>query len=122
MKVQEIKPTKFKTRPKHEVEEMIKKMRKENERLVKGIFEFVDAQGGWLDFSYRILPGDPLQVFKIYHGETCEIPMGVVKHLNNCCKKIRQMNPEIAESGSIRGVSPHFQKISRIRFTPIEFI
>ncbi len=33
-----------------EVQEKIKKMRKEGEKLIKGMFEFVDAQGGWFDF------------------------------------------------------------------------
>ena len=31
-----------------EVEEKIKKLRKEGEKMVKGMFEFLDAQGGWL--------------------------------------------------------------------------
>src|SRR6185369_8935379 len=87
---------------KAEVDEMIKKMRKEDEKLVKGQFEFVEAEGGTFDFTYRIYPGDPIQHFTFVHGETCEVPMGVVKHLNNTKKKIRRHgNYEQANKGGI---------------------
>lgn len=108
--------------PKAEVEDMIKKMRKEHDKLVKGKFEFIDAQGGWLDFTYRMFPGDPIQQYKLTHGETCELPMGVVKHLNNTYKKVRTMNPNILESGPVRGVPSTFERISRVRFTPMDYL
>lgn len=101
---------------KAEVEERMKKMRKEGEKLVKGMFEFVDAQGGWLDFSYRFFPGDPIRTIKINHGEICDVPMIVAKHLNNVYKKVRTP-PSNADMGR-----PTVTKISRTRFTPVDML
>jgi len=118
MQIIEINKKKFAPATPHqkaEVEEKIKKMRKEGEKLVKGMFEFVDAQGGWLDFSFRYFPGDPIQTIKIIHGEICEIPTILMKHLNNVYKKIRTM-PDNLDAGK-KGV---VTKISRTRFTPMD--
>lgn len=109
-------------KPKAEVDAMIKAMRKEDEKLVKGQFEFTEAEGGSFDFTYRIYPGDPIQHFTFFHGETCEIPIGVVKHLNNTKKKIRKYgNYEQASKGTVILPKP-YDVISRVRFTPQEYI
>lgn len=106
---------------KTEVEEKIKKMRKEGEKLVKGMFEFVDAQGGWLDFSYRFFPGEPIRCIKITHGEIVDIPMILAKHLNNVYKKVRVPSPQLDESG--RPVKQgNMTRISRTRFTPVDMM
>lgn len=109
-------------KPKAEVEAMIKVMRKEDEKLVKGHFEFVEAEGGFFDFTYRIYPGEPIQHFTLVHGEVCEIPMGVVKHLNNTKKKIRRyMNVEQPPTGAVR--TPRtYETMSRVRFIPLDFL
>lgn len=104
-----------------EVQEKIKKMRKEGEKLVKGMFEFIDAQGGWFDFSYRFFPGEPIRSYKITHGEIIEIPMIVAKHLNNIYVKVRIPSPELNEDG--RAVKPgSMTKRSRTRFTPMDMM
>jgi len=100
--------------------EMIKKIRKEHDKLVKGMFEFLDAQGGWLEFGVRFFKGEPLTIIKLIHGEICELPMGIVKHLNNTKKKVRTMAPNIAESGTIRGIPATYSVQSRVRFTPVD--
>ena len=94
----------------------IKKLQKEGEKLVNGIFEFVDAQGGWLDFSYRFYPGEPIRTVKISHGERVDLPMDLVKHLNNVYKKVRLMR-ENADGGV-----DQISKISRTRFIPMDMI
>lgn len=99
-----------------EVKEKIKKMRKEGEKLIKGMFEFVDAGGGWLDFSYKFLPGDPVRTVRINHGEICDLPMILVKHLNNCVKKIRVLPDNLDTSNVV------VTKISRTRFVPMEMM
>lgn len=98
-----------------ETAERIKKMRKEGEKPIKGMFEFIDAQGGWLDFSFRYFEG-PIQTIKIIHGEVCELPTILVKHLNNVYKKVRMM-PDNLDLGK-----PVVTKISRCRFTPMDVI
>lgn len=100
-------------------EELLKKMKKEHEKLVKGVFEFVDAQGGWLDFSYRWFKDDLLTTIKLTHGETCELPMGIVKHLNNTYKKVRTLTNELGPDGKPKFTN---QKISRVRFTPVDVL
>ncbi len=100
-----------------------KKLRKEHEKLVKGMFEFVDAQGGWLDFSYRWFRGEDIKTIRLIHGEICELPLGIVRHLNNTYKKIRTMtssSPDKAVSDTVRGVPTTCTKQSRVRFTPME--
>lgn len=121
MKVVEIHKKKINTVPKEKCEEMIKKLRKEHEKLVKGMFEFTDAQGGWLDFSYRYFPGDPLMTFHFVHGEITEIPMGIVKHLNNTYKKVRQMPRELVEGKGSMLKGP-VEKTSRVRFIPMDML
>jgi len=121
MEVRSVSKKVINHKPKAEVEEMIKKMRKEDEKLVKGHFEFVEAEGGTFQFTYRIYPGS-IQHFIFTHDEVCEIPMGVVKHLNNTKKKIRKYgNYEQSRSGGIILPKPYDQ-ISRVRFIPTDFM
>jgi hypothetical protein len=96
--------------------EKIKKLQKDGEKLIKGMFEFTDAGGGWLDFSYRFYPGEPIRTVKITHGEVCDIPIDLAKHLNNCYKKIRLMREKADE-----GVDT-VTKTSRTRFTPMDIM
>ena len=122
MKVVELEPKIIQKKPKKEVEEMIEKLKKEHNKMVKGKFEFIDAQGGWIDFTYRFFPGEPILTISLTHGEICELPMGIVKHLNNTVKKVRKMNPEISESSTVRGVPATYEIQSRLRFTPLEYL
>lgn len=99
-------------------EEKIKKLRKEYEKPCKGMFEFIDAQGGWLDFTDRPFPGDPVRVYHINHGEICELPMGLVRRLNNTKKKVRKLNSTNLELGQLAS----YDYISRVRFTPTDVL
>lgn len=104
-------------------DEMIKKLRKDHDKLIKGQFEFTDAQGGWLDFSYRFFPDEDVMTFRLYHGHTYELPMGVVKHLNNTKKKIRRLgNADPTQAGEYngRGVPSTFEVQSRVKFIPMD--
>ena len=99
---------------------LYKEMRKKDEKLVKGKFEFIDAQGGWFEWSYRKYKGELFQKIKFFHGEICEIPMGWVKHLNNTLRKVRRYNLELPASGGKTARS--FEVQSRVRFTPMEYL
>lgn len=118
MQIQQISKKKFapaSTEQKEETKKAIAKLQKEGEKMRKGIFEFVDAQGGWLDFSLRLYPGEPISRYRINHGEIVEIPMDLVRHLNNVYKKVRVMNPS-----TDNGKGDTITKISRCRFTPMD--
>lgn len=120
MEIKEFHKKNINKLPPEEMDSLIKKQRKEHDKLCKGMFEFIDAQGGYLEFTYRWFRGDPLITIKLTHGEICELPMGIVKHLNNTKKKIRRISPNISETG--RGVPSTFETISRVRFTPMEVL
>lgn len=100
-------------------DELIKEMRKDHEKLVKGKFEFDDAKGGWLEFAYRIFPDDLLVTYKLVHGEICEIPLAMAKHLNNTVHKIRTPGDQ---NGFLptRGTPSTYQKISRVKFITMD--
>lgn len=100
----------------------LKKMRKEGEKMVKGMFEFIDAQGGWLDFSYRFYPGEPIRTVRIDHGEVCDLPMDLVRHLNNVYKKVRVPPANNNEDQSPMKSGKHVTKFSRCRFTPMDVL
>lgn len=109
---------KFLTKEKYE--ELTKKLKKEHEKPVKGMFEFLDAQGGWLDFAYRFFKDDPLFTIRLNHGEITELPMGIVKHLNNTKKKIRKLEANL--DPNMRGLPRSYEVQSRVRFTPIDVL
>jgi len=116
MEIKEFKKTIHKTLTKEQYSDELKKLRKESEVMKKGMFEFLDAQGGWLDFSYRFFPGEPLRTIKLIHGEIVDLPMCLIKHLNNTKKKIRTFAKELNE----RGLPSSYTVQSRCRFTPVD--
>lgn len=119
MQVVEINTKKFKKASESErakAKSMMEKMRKEGEVMIKGMFEFVDAQGGWIDFSYRFFPGEPIRCVKITHGEIVSVPRILAKHLNNVYKKVRML-PDNYDTGK-----PAVTRTSRTRFTPMDML
>lgn len=116
MEIKEFGKRQLKTLSTEKYADELKKMRKEYDVMKKGMFEFLDAQGGWLEFSLRIFPGQPMQTIKIIHGEICDLPMGIIKHLNNTRKKIRKFSNELSE----RGLPSTYTLQSRCRFTPVD--
>ena len=117
MDVKEINNQKFRLpseSDRNSAKEQITKLRKEGEKMIKGMFEFTEAQGGWLDFSYRFFPGEPLRTVRITHGEITDVPRVLVKHLNNCYKKVRTP-PDDLDKGKT-----NVMKVSRCRFTPMD--
>jgi len=104
----------------------LKKMRTEHEKLKKGMFEFVDAKGGWFDFANRTFPGEPTKVFRLTHGEICELPMGIIKVLNNTKRKIRSigLNNGANRGNELpdRGLPSTYTVESRVRFIPMDVL
>lgn len=116
MEVRELNKKVINTMPALEREEKIKKMRKEDEKMVDGRFEFVDAMGGWFEFAYRKYPGEPILMMKLIHDERTSLPMGIVRHLNNTVRKVRRYSLEMPEKGGRPTRS--FTTQSRVRFIP----
>ena len=127
MKIKEMSRKKGKMLSSEIYDAELKRLRKESEKMCKGMFEFLDAQGGWFEFNYRFFPGESIKTIRLIHGEICELPMGIVKHLNNTIKKIRNydMNPQSAVdigSGQKIRMPQQYTKVSRLRFTPMDFL
>ena len=90
-------------------------MRKDSEKMTKGLFEFAEANGGWFSFSYRFLPGDSIATIKIQHGEVIDIPILLSKHLNNVIKKVRIPREYVDGKGVDEII-----KTARVRFIPMD--
>ncbi len=118
MEIRELQKKQKNTATPAERDAMLKEMRKKDDKMVKGMFEFIDAQGGWLDFSRRIYPGEPIQIIRLVHGEICDIPMGIVRQVNNTKRKVRRYNMEIPMIGGKPARS--YETVSRCRFTPMD--
>jgi len=107
--------------PPAERDALVKKSRADDDKIRTGMFEFIDAQGGWLEFAYRKYPGESVKMIKLIHGEICDLTMGIIKHLNNTKKKVRRYNLELPSNGA--GRPPRsFETISRVRFTPTDVL
>lgn len=120
MEVKEINKKVKNTMASADREALVKKIRADDDKVRTGMFEFLDAQGGWLEFSYRKYPGESIKIIKLIHGEICDLPMGIIKHLNNTKKKVRRYNLELPSAG---GKPPRsFETISRVRFTPTDVL
>lgn len=120
MEVKEISKKQKNTLPPQERDKLVKESRAADDKVRTGMFEFLDAQGGWLEFSYRKYPGEPIKIIKLIHGEICDLPMGIIKHLNNTKKKVRRYNMEIPSAG---GRPPRsYETVSRVRFTPTDVL
>jgi len=123
MKIIEVNKKITKTANSQHVEERIKKEKKEYYRPMKGRFEFLDAQGGWVDFTDRPFPNEPIMQYHIDHGEICELPAGLVKRLNNTKKIVRGYDMNCEDPNKQYGrIPPVVDKISRVNFIPTEFL
>jgi len=124
MRVIELHKKQKATKTKAEMDALIKQMRKEDEKMVKGQFEFTEAEGGFFEFCYRIYPGEPIRTIQLLHGEVCDLPMGLIKLINGTKKKIRRYaNLKVEQQGSGKiNIPTTYETTSRIRFIPSEFL
>ena len=120
MEVRELHKKQKNSLPAADRDKLIKEQRAADDKIRTGMFEFLDAQGGWLDFAYRKYPGESVKMIRLTHGEICDLPMGIIRHLNNTKKKVRRYNLELKE-GQARPTRT-FDVISRVRFTPTDVL
>jgi len=122
MEVREIGKKIRHTLPAAERDKLLKEKRMADDKIRTGMFEFLDAQGGWLEFAYRFYPGETMKIIKLTHGEICDLPMGIIKHLNNTKKKVRRHNLQMNIDGVGKAPSRTYDTISRVRFTPTDVL
>jgi len=121
MEVREITKKIKNTLPPAERDKKVKEMRAADEKMRKGMFEFLDAQGGWIEFSYKIYPGEPTKIIKLIHGEICDLPMGIIRHINNTKRKVRRYDLSLPTNNGLKPART-FETVSRIRFTPMDVL
>ena len=60
-------------------------MRKEDSKIIKGVFRDNELHGGTVSFPFRKWKGDPVKNYTFTDGQEYEIPLAVAKHLNSGC-------------------------------------
>lgn len=96
----------------------ISEMRQEDAKKVKGVFRCFSPPGGNVEFYFRKYKGDPIEKYTLNDGETYELPLGVVKHLNENCYEEDKAFLLDANGDKIRGAG---KKNFRFSFTPSEY-
>jgi len=87
--VTEVLPTKrekLSPEAKKKASEIVEAARKEDEKMVTGVFKNQESPGGDLTFAYRGYKGEPIRVYNLIDGESYTIPLGVARHINRQCK------------------------------------
>ena len=87
--VKDVLPTKrekLSPEAKKKASELVEMSRKEDQKMVKGVFKNIESPGGDVTFAYRGHKGEPIRVYNLIDGETYNIPLGVARHVNRQCK------------------------------------
>jgi len=122
MEIREYKKKQTSTMDPLKKDEIVKKMRKDFEKPVKGMFEFTDAQGGWFDFAWRFFPGENPKTYHFTHGEITEAPLGIVRHLNNTMRKVRTFASQQSGKHGEKVQYGPMEKFSRVKFIRMDDI
>lgn len=60
----------------------IEQLKNQDAQKVRGVFHWLENPGGVFSFVFRQYKGEPVMRYSLKDGETYELPLGVVKHLN----------------------------------------
>jgi len=101
-----------------EKEELYKSEMKKDLKSIKGKFMCHEPKGGSVKFSYRKYKGEPIQTYYLEDNEEYELPVGVVKHLNNTGWRDSVYLLD-AKGNPIKGKGKFNRRFS---FQPIDFI
>lgn len=104
---------------KRKAKELNEEKRKEDEKLVKGMFKNLEAPGGDLQFAYKAYEG-PVQIYHLYDGKTYELPFGVAKHINNQTRTpTKEYVPPTDEKSPIQTRVTGYRQ--RYQFIPLDY-
>lgn len=113
------KKTKLSEADKKKASELLEKARKEDEKIVNGVFKNLEVPGAELTFSYRDYKEHPIRTFTLEDGKSYDIPFGVAKHINRQCKYKRSKYLVDKEGKPILGAD---KPIQRYEFTPKDYL
>lgn len=78
---------------KKEAAEKINEMKREDLRMVKGIFKNLECPGGCVKFYQRKYKEEPVREYFMWDGREYEVPLYVAKYLNtNCAVPVHTMS------------------------------
>lgn len=99
--------------------EDIEKMRKEANRMVKGVFRCHEPRGGGVTLVWKEYKGDPIRRWELSDGKEYEIPLGLAKHLNkNCGYSVHQ---NVLHPDGTPYVNKKGKQVSRMNFESLDF-
>ncbi len=112
-------PAKEKVAP---VADKIEQMRKEESRLVKGVFQDNEVKGGTLKFPFKKYPGEPITTWVLTDGQEYELPLSIVRHLNSGCCYVENayLNNMVTADGKPM-LNPNPKKKHRFNFKISEY-
>lgn len=96
--------------------------RKEDSKLIKGIFQDNEKKGGSITFFFKKYKGDPIKEYTLTDGHEYELPLGVVRHLNSNCYYQQDAYLENMMDPQGRPLkNPNPKKFYRFSFKPLEY-
>lgn len=96
--------------------------RKEESRLIKGVFQDHEKKGGSVSFFFKKFKGDPIKQYDLVDGHEYELPLSVVKHLNsNCCYMQDSYLDGLSDPMGRPLKNPNPKKVHRFSFKPLEY-
>ena len=100
----------------------IEQLRKEESRLVKGVFQDNEVKGGTLKFPFKKYKGDDIVSYNLTDGYEYELPLAVVRHLNSHCCYIENayVNGMVTPDGKPM-LNPNPKKKHRFNFKISEY-
>ena len=94
----------------------IEEMRQDDSRKVKGIFRCFNPPNGSVEFYFRKYKQDGVSKYNLKDGEEYELPVSVVKHLNENCFEDDHGYLLDANGDKIKGLG---KRNHRFAFTPV---
>lgn len=98
---------------------LIEKHKKEDARLVKGVFKNIESAGGDVEFAYHKYPGESTKVYHLIDGQEYDLPFGVAKHINQQCKY--KKSKHLVDVDGNRTITAD-KAIERYQFVSTEFM
>lgn len=88
------------------------KRRQEDMRIVRVRFKFDEDPGGTLRFSYKMHKGQPVVKHAFVDGREYELPVGLVRHINQTCRIPVHAHMDLGGASLEIGVAKWIQRAS----------
>jgi hypothetical protein len=98
---------------------LMEKKKKDGERIVKA--QYLNSRGGEerLERPYMEWAGQPITMWRFIHGETYDVPKGLVDDVNNPAKRPKKRSGLVDAKGNVLDTD-QFEELEH-RFVPIGF-